>query len=642
MFKNMKLGNKIIAGFVSLLLIAALLGGLASWRMWNAEGQSTKLSSEYVPEVTLATEVERNSLLTMYEVRGYGLTEEEAYLTRGRKHLADVQSSLKDCENLADKSTGLVKLKEAVGKVRGKVNEYDKLVGETVTRNTAIAKDRHDLDATAAEYMTNCNEFLTHQNRLMIQELGGQAEADSSHSALAAHNTPAAGHGSSHDSPQKKVSAAGVTVAACPQGQQVLADLKEGNARFVHGTSTRSNLDGQRRDETATKGQKPRATILACSDSRVPVEAIFDKGVGDLFLIRVAGNICGQHELGSIEYGVDHLETPLLIILGHSGCGAVTAAATSATVHGSIPSLIDEIAPALERCRHHQPQPTGGALISACIDENVWVAVERTLTRSAAIRQRVKEGKVLVVGANYDLAQGTIRWMGPHPRQNELLAAALDAPTHGPATATHAAPTGSAQQLERLRKITLVNDIIDLGSAARIACFKSQALRQPDLIKNADKNFPQIAEKLKSLRDITRLKEDLDRIDKVEHDANKYRAAMNNLLANWLALQDVASRRGEVAENVLSEAQETAKAGLTQATTIANETTSSLSTAAMVVVIGLCVAMIVGVALALGITRSITGPINRVIAGLSSGAEQTSSAAGQVSAASQSLAQGSS
>jgi carbonic anhydrase len=101
--------------------------------------------------------------------------------------------------------------------------------------------------------------------------------------------------------------------------------LTEGNNRFVTGQPSHPNLSAERRQQTAEKGQNPFAVVLACADSRVPVEEIFDRGIGDIFTIRDAGNIATKTDIGSIEYAVDHLGTPLVVVMGHSQCGAVTA-----------------------------------------------------------------------------------------------------------------------------------------------------------------------------------------------------------------------------------------------------------------------------------------------------------------------------
>ena len=195
--------------------------------------------------------------------------------------------------------------------------------------------------------------------------------------------------------------------------------LKEGNARFAAGKSQHPNLDAERRNSTVAQGQEPFATILACSDSRDPVELLFDRGVGDLFVIRVAGNVAGPSELASIEYGVGHLHTSLLVVMGHSKCGAVTAAVKDAEVHGHIPALIQRIKPAAERAKQETSAPE--ELIPAAIRANVWQTITDTLKQSSAVRELVVAGKLQVFGAVYDLETGKVTWLGMHPGQEELL-----------------------------------------------------------------------------------------------------------------------------------------------------------------------------------------------------------------------------
>ena len=152
--------------------------------------------------------------------------------------------------------------------------------------------------------------------------------------------------------------------------------LKEGNARYLAGKSTHLKIDATRMEDTTKHGQHPFATVIGCSDSREPIELIFDQGVGDIFVIRVAGNVCDVDEIGSIEYGIDHLKTPLMVVLGHTHCGAVTAVVTKAEVHGSIPSLIDNIHPAVAKAKKNNPKLTGNALIKAAVEANVWQSIE--------------------------------------------------------------------------------------------------------------------------------------------------------------------------------------------------------------------------------------------------------------------------
>jgi carbonic anhydrase len=202
---------------------------------------------------------------------------------------------------------------------------------------------------------------------------------------------------------------------------EALAKLKEGNERFVTGKSLHDNADEARRADTVKNGQHPFVTVLGCSDSRVPIEVLFDQGIGDVFVVRVAGNVADTDEVGSVEYGVEHLGSPLLVVLGHTQCGAVTAVVTNAKVEGSIPRLIDNIRPAVLRAHRNNPKLKGKELIPAAVDSNVWQSIEDVFHRSAIVRELAAEGKLMVIGAVYDLESGRINWLGEHPDQEKLV-----------------------------------------------------------------------------------------------------------------------------------------------------------------------------------------------------------------------------
>ncbi|RMF98786.1 MAG: HAMP domain-containing protein, partial [Planctomycetota bacterium] len=212
--------------------------------------------------------------------------------------------------------------------------------------------------------------------------------------------------------------------------EQAIQELHRGNARYVKGKMKHPRLDAQRREETAKEGQHPFATIIACSDSRVPVESIFDQGIGDIFVVRVAGNVCDVDEVGSIEYGIDHLGTPVLVVLGHTQCGAVTAVATNAEVHGNIPELVDNIIPAVEKAAETHPDVHGKELVPYAVEENVRQSIAELFRRSEAARNLVEAGKLKVVGAVYDLESGEVQWLGEHPEQAAVIAAAKQGPSH--------------------------------------------------------------------------------------------------------------------------------------------------------------------------------------------------------------------
>ena len=218
--------------------------------------------------------------------------------------------------------------------------------------------------------------------------------------------------------------------------------LKEGNARFAAGKPQSPNAEPARRMELAANGQEPLATILACSDSRDPVELMFDRGVGDLFVVRVAGNVAGVSETATIEYGVTHLGTPVLLVMGHTKCGAVTAVVKGAELHGHLVALAKLIEPAAKKAK--AAGVSGEDAVPVAIQLNVWLQIESLLTRSSLIRNHAAAGKVEVMGAVYDIASGKVVWLGKHPDMDRLLALPVspDEEVHTPGLSDAHSPAG--------------------------------------------------------------------------------------------------------------------------------------------------------------------------------------------------------
>jgi carbonic anhydrase len=202
---------------------------------------------------------------------------------------------------------------------------------------------------------------------------------------------------------------------------QVFELLLKGNNRFVAGASEYPHHDKATRIKNARDGQKPIVTILSCSDSRVPLEAIFDMGIGDLFVVRVAGNIADRSQIGSIEYGAGHLGTRLIIVLGHTKCGAVTAVVKNDHVGGNILNLINNIKPAVDFTKSNFKKLTGDTLIYQSIKMNVFQSIQDILENSYEISKLVKEGRVKIIGALYDIETGKVTNLGVHYRQMQLL-----------------------------------------------------------------------------------------------------------------------------------------------------------------------------------------------------------------------------
>ena len=190
---------------------------------------------------------------------------------------------------------------------------------------------------------------------------------------------------------------------------EALRRLVEGNERFRNGT-TRWDRVTVASLTTMAEGQQPYATILGCSDSRVPPELVFDTGLGELFVVRVAGNVFSGEVAGTLQYAAIHLGTPLIVVLGHSGCGAIGAALEarrSGATHGSIHLLVESVLPALENV---DPSLPLDAQMLMAVEHNVrWTL--RQIAQTEQGRQRLREGQLKLVGGIYEIATGRVHWL---------------------------------------------------------------------------------------------------------------------------------------------------------------------------------------------------------------------------------------
>ncbi|MFP4379477.1 MAG: methyl-accepting chemotaxis protein [Candidatus Sumerlaeia bacterium] len=498
MFKNMALGKKITAGFVSLIVIAVFLGGLAIVNMNQVKSQSSVLANEYIPEVEVANNIERHSLATMYAMRGYGLTEDKTtYYDPGMESLAEIEKYLGEAKELAKEAKHLVKLEGQIDETETKVNQYKDLVGQTVALNAKLDDDRSNLDAAAAKYMQNCNDFLLGQEKAFAKDLSER---------------------------QQKISL-------------VTNIVNTGSSVRV------MNFRSQALDEPELMDQ-----------AIAKLQTVFNETAA---LRKIT------HDAEDIRR-IDETEAAA------TGYGNAMKSFLAEYKKGSNAS--DSV---LNKYRDEMDQ-NAAVYVSRC--ENFLSDQQQKLT---------------------------------------------------------------TDMTERMLKVKLVNDIIDTGNATRIANFRSQALRDPEIIRGASANFDTMTKLFEELRKVTRLEADIERIDNTKSAADNYKSAMNNLLANWIERDQVAVTREAVANGVLGAAKKTAEAGMEGTNRIADETMSKLATSSTVMVIGLIVATILGIFLAIFITRSITGPLNRAIDALRSGSEQVASASGQISQSSQQLAEGS-
>lgn len=204
---------------------------------------------------------------------------------------------------------------------------------------------------------------------------------------------------SAHKSDEKEAPAEKVNVDA------IWADLMKGNQRFMSGKHT--TVDYKAARVSLQKGQKPQVIVLGCADSRVPPEFVFDKNLGELFVVREAGNIADEVSLGSIEYAVEHLHAKLIVVLGHESCGAVAAAVSGEKMPTkNLTEIVETIQPAFEGSKSCI---IGGPANMACVEENAEQSAEDLLKKSSVIKEALEKGHVGLVTAVYHFDTGEVK-----------------------------------------------------------------------------------------------------------------------------------------------------------------------------------------------------------------------------------------
>lgn len=192
----------------------------------------------------------------------------------------------------------------------------------------------------------------------------------------------------------------------------VRAELEAGNRRFLDGSVMDTSWHVERILKTGTFGQSPSVGVLACADSRLPVELIFDMGVGDLFVVRVAGNVDTKEGTGTFEYGAAALGMHTILVLGHTKCGAVDATLEGKALPGSIPTLAEAIAPGVaELAAQAKAGTTRDRLLTAAAEANVRYQMKVLLERSELLRKAQADGKLQMMGGIYDVETGMVRFL---------------------------------------------------------------------------------------------------------------------------------------------------------------------------------------------------------------------------------------
>jgi len=618
MFKNMKLGVKISMGFGALILIAILLGGLSIYNMKNAETDSTKLATEYVPEVKVAVDLRGAANRLMYEMRGYGLVEDDAYYERAKNEMATLNEHMATADELADKAIYLKAIKGQVKEAKDAVDNYANLMKQTEETIAAMNKERAKLDENAATYMANCTEFLAGQNEAFNRDLDSRQKKVEIVTEIANIGT------------QVRVTnfkaQATDDMSLMQEAVNLLAGLEKhtGQLRPI----TNDAADIKRIDDTeaaAKQYAKNMGAYIETNEAMVAAGKKMDDNAA-AYMANCTEFLASQNEAMQNEFGK-----------------------TDANLKERLEkiTLVNDIIDAGNAVRvgNFKAQAIQDTKLMQDAMEKFKGVKEITTKLREITRQDVNLKQIDNTETAADTYLAAMGEYLSHYLKLDEYRGQMDESAGQYVTQCAEFLAGQQQKLgtdmhERHRKITLVNDIVDLGNDARVKAFKSQVLRSPAIMESAQANFPKIDKLYDSLREITRLDADLERISKTKVSGDNYNAALGSFLAEWKKLQDLGSQRTIAGQKVIEACKTTADAGIENTDKIANDAAASLSTSSTVMTVGLIVALIIGSLLAFVITRGITKPINRIIAGLTEGAEQVSSASGQVSAASQSLAEG--
>lgn len=205
---------------------------------------------------------------------------------------------------------------------------------------------------------------------------------------------------------------------------QALELLRQGNNRFSNGTPAHPNT-GSDRLVDAARSTRPFAIVLTCADPRVPVERVFDRGFGDLYVVRNTGGLADRNAVSGIENGCAQMGAPLLVVLGHNRCATILAACTDAQILGITPQMVDSVRPAVEAAKRRYPDKSGVTLAPYVVEEQVWNTIRTTVAHSAEVQRMIKSGKLRVVGAVCEVETGEVRFLGDHASIDQIVAAGV-------------------------------------------------------------------------------------------------------------------------------------------------------------------------------------------------------------------------
>ncbi len=496
--KKISLGMKISLGFAVLIIMSILLGGKAMWDMNQERVQISILADEHIPEVDVAMEIRGAVNRLMYEMRGYGFTEEQAFYDAALKEISLVEASLERAWSLTVDATDLKKLKDRLEQVDSALDTYRDLSEQSLDITARLDDNRRILEISSEDYMANAAAFLSGQNEKLKSVLNER---------------------------QEKI-------------KIVNQFVEKGSTARVFNYKFRATGD-----ETLMKN------AISTIDS---ISGLLP------YLRSITRDKVNLKHIDDIETAAQHYNDAMGMFLMERRKGR----------------MADDWV-----LKNFQKQ----------MDERAAIYVENCDAFLAA-------------------------------QQTKLTMDVLNSQV----------------------KVTMVNEITDIGHEIRVGVYKSQALRDPQILRNALHDFSSIETSFETLKAVTYDSEDLEKITAIQGASQIYRDTMIQCLENWLLLQELEDKRSEAGKILIQACTTTADEGMKATQQIAGDAVRSISSMSRLMVIGLSGALFLGILAAFFITRSITAPVKHIVAGLSDGASQVASASTQVSSVSQSMAEGSS
>ena len=591
MFKNFKLGVKISLGFAALIAIAVTLGGLAIYNMGNVGKESTKLAVEYIPEVKVAVNLRGAANRTMYEMRGYGLSEEEQYYTQAKEEMAAVKKNLGEAADLAKTAKNLTALQGQVDEAKAAVDSYASLMEKTEKAIANMNSERDGLERNATAYMQNCSAFLEDQNQAFKTDLKDRqtkvkmvTEIVKLGTTVRVTNFKAQSTNDMGMMNDAVILLAGLnkytdelrTISVDPEELNSIAETEKAANRYAQNMKSYINANeamvnsGKKMDDNATAYMNNCNAFLESQNVAI-MDEFSKEGVNlleRLEKITLVNNIIDAVNVVRVaNFKAQATLNPQLM----------KEALTTFTEIKQTTAKLKQITKKEDNLKQITNTETAA--------ENYEAAMQKYLENYITLSE-IREAMDSSAGAY--VAQCELYLSG----QQEKL---------------------TKDMHERHSKITIVNDIIDLCNDARLKGYKSQVLKSPAIMQEALANFPKLDKKFSEILAITRNESNIKQIENTTTAGNKYAAGLQAFLDQWKNLRDIGTQRGEAGQRVILACKTTADAGIDNTNEIANQAVASLSKSTKIMIGGLALAVLIGVLLSYFITRGITRPIIRVV-----------------------------